>query len=184
MSASGLPGGIGKKLIPERESHFFRWFSLEPTDEPEWHLHGDGRRTFRPSGPAFHALVRLDLLVSPDDEVMAAELHLDRRFVEDARNAPFARDIAKSFLSWAIDGAEATPLVANIADFRASPVPPLSRSRGPAPAKPAGAGYAVYLGNEPSATELINGMQVALANEEQPGKGVWLKIAVPAEMRG
>jgi hypothetical protein len=54
---------------------------------------------FRPNGPAFQRLVKLELTVAPDETITAARLHILRDFIE--ANSANAGDVVKSFVRYA-----------------------------------------------------------------------------------
>jgi len=106
-------------LESERGSEFFTWFHLAPVGTPiavdgsqAWH-------SFRPTGSAFQALVEVDVLSEADGKIEGASLGLDRSFIDDPRNGVFARDIAKSFMAWAVrkPSPAVSILIANIDDL-------------------------------------------------------------------
>ncbi len=105
-------------LPTELKSGFFQWFHLTESCPPVAAENGQSWQCFRPSGDSFHTLVELDVLTNAKGVVLASQLGLDRAFIE-GRNAPFARDIAKSYLGWAMPKLpwEFTGLVQNIADL-------------------------------------------------------------------
>src|SRR5262245_26046296 len=98
----GRPTPLFGRLADERKGEFFTWFNLVERGAPSPERDGHVRHYFHPSGPAFQRLVKFDLSVAADDTIVAAQLSLDRDFVEDARNSAFARDISKSFLAWSL----------------------------------------------------------------------------------
>jgi hypothetical protein len=163
-----------KTLSEERQSHFFSWFHLEPEGEPSLvDLHAS--QIFRPSGAAFQKLVRLEVIAGEGDKIVSAELWLDRRFIE-GRQSAFARDIAKSFLEWSLEGDKSelkSTLIANIGNMRAANEPVITRADAikPVPLDPS-SGYGVFLGYRSSVTlELANATvslkQVVLDNRAQ-----------------
>src|SRR5262249_35144586 len=171
-----------KTLSQERKGHFSSWFHLQPDGAPNPPAPGVTRQSFRPSGLAFQPLVKLDVLVSGAEEVAGAELWIDRHFV-DGSNSAFARDIAASFLSWAL-GEErddtARTLIANIGDMRAANEPVIMRADAvpPPPPHDRTGCYAVYLGQMPSAAIPLPHARLALENVELGDNGRWLKLAV------
>jgi hypothetical protein len=154
-------------LANERKGEFFIWFHLAPRQASS---PGDDGRTwhhFHPEGSDFQHLVKLDVLTAPNDEIVTARLSLDREFVEDRRNSPFARDIAKSFLAWSLryePSRDAQPLIANIATFGASGATVLARGDAPQPPIDTTGGYAVYLGRREDATLSLTRVRLTLRN--------------------
>jgi len=123
MNSGAERTGLGETLVAARAGGFFSWFSLEPVDAaavvpgaaPEipvqaWHL-------FRPSGPRFHPLVELAVGTGGDERIVAACLGIDREFIAGARDRPFARDIAKSFLDWILPDDARAVLAPDIVDI-------------------------------------------------------------------
>jgi hypothetical protein len=154
-------------LAEERQGHFFSWFHLEQEGEPK-PAGRDLRLSFRPAGPAFHAVVRLDVMVHPGDQIVGSELWVDRNFI-DGTQSSFARDIVSSFLGWALtdEKAEATKaLIQNIADMRAANEPVIMRADAlpPRPATDRTGGYAVFAGRREPATVALAGADLTLQN--------------------
>src|SRR5205807_566779 len=121
----------------EQQTEFFTWFNLIRSGEPERQDRAGTWQSFRPSGPAFQHLVRLELLIGARRNLRAAELWVARTFIGDPRNVSFARDITSSFLRWALGDVEnqsADGLIANIADMRGTGV--IVRAPVAAPPKP------------------------------------------------
>jgi hypothetical protein len=172
------------KLADEREGEFFTWFHLQERDAPAPEPGGRMRHCFHPSGPAFQEFVKLDLVVARDDAIVAAQLALDRDFVEDARNGPFARDIAKSFLLWALrhePGPAARPLIANIANPAAAGTPVIAHTGtmpGPPSADSSG-GSDVFLGQRLAAKLALAGASVALRNTANGRRWLIIEVTVP-----
>jgi hypothetical protein len=186
-----------RTLAAERDGHFFRWFHLEPTQAPAaagpltWHC-------FRPSGEAFAALVELDVGTLGDGTIVASSLGLARSFI-DGGQSPFARDIARSYLGWALEdpGREAAAaLIANIGNLTGGGVTVLMRDP-PAPAPKDGTGgYAVFAGSAAGVTIELAGTTLRIANRDGalpaasvyaaagaavspvPGRPAWLRIDV------
>ena len=169
-------------LSEERQGHFFSWFNLEPEGEPKPAVL-DTCLGFRPSGPAFHALVRLDVMVRSGDQIVGSELWVDRSFV-DGKQSAFARDNVASFLGWALkdEDAEAkNALIANIADMGAANEPVIMRRDGAPPKPPADrtGGYAVFAGRRELATFALGGSDLTLRNGTSDDRShPWLMIKV------
>jgi hypothetical protein len=183
LTGLGEPRPIGGKLAEERETGFFRWFHLQPSEDPSRPVDGGVWRSFRPPAPAFHALVRLDLLVDGSDVVIEAQLRLDRRLVDGPRNSASARDIASSFLGWALKKEQAArghPLIANIADMRQAAEPVIMHADAMEPRPPADptGGYAVYLGQQESAATTVGNARVMLSNVAEADGSRWLVLRV------
>jgi len=184
-------------LESERGSEFFTWFHLAPVGTPiavdgsqAWH-------SFRPTGSAFQALVEVDVLSEADGKIEGASLGLDRSFIDDPRNGVFARDIAKSFMAWAVrkPSPAVSILIANIDDLSSAGTTVIMRGPAPEPPPPdTTGGYRIYLGREQRASFADNGVTLAFTNfpgrlpaermfeaagdqGSKPGSG-WLRIDV------
>jgi hypothetical protein len=154
-------------LQNELGSDFFRFFHLEPTGTTAaaggsltWH-------SFRPSGPAFHSLVEVDVLAGGDGAISAASIGLERSFINDPRNAVFARDIAKSFLAWTIRSPSLPigNLIANIADLSRAGGTVIMRGPHPRPPPPDTTGaYDVYRGRAQRASIADAGLTLTFTN--------------------
>jgi hypothetical protein len=82
-------GQFGSSPRSFSASPFAKWFSLKPAPERVGRL--------RPEGAAFHDLVSIDM-ETQGVRLSALVLTISRAMIDDPRNGPFARDIAKSFL--------------------------------------------------------------------------------------
>lgn len=174
-------------------SEFFSWFHLEPAGSAHG-VEGGLWHAFRPSGPAFHEKVCIEIRTDQHGVITESLLGLDRAFIE-GREGAFARDVAKSYLLWALPApaaAEAAPLIANLSDLRnAGPV----LMRGPSqPPPPDTSGlYAIFLGEHALGETRLAGMRTGMTNvpgpmpaanlfrapaESVPVPWGWLKISV------
>jgi hypothetical protein len=154
-------------LQNELKSDFFSFFHLAPAGDPIAVANGQTWHSFRPSGPAFHALVEVDVLTDSTGAIAAASLGIARSFIKDARNGVFARDIAKSFLSWAIrnPSPQVGNLIANVADFSRSGTTVIMRGSPPAPPPADSTGlFAVFRGNAAGATITDGGITLTFTN--------------------
>jgi hypothetical protein len=154
-------------LQTEQGSEFFSWFHLAPVGTPTTVGGSQAWHGFRPTGSAFQALVEVDVLSEADGKIEAASLGLDRSFIDDPRNAVFARDIAKSFLAWAIrkPSPQISALIANLADLSSAGGTIIMRGPAPQPPPPdTTGGYRVYLGREPRASFAGDDTRLAFAN--------------------
>lgn len=171
-----------RSLSVERRGHFFSWFNLEPDGETE-PTGRDACLSFRPLGAAFHALVRLDVMVRSGDRIVGSELWVDRSFV-DGMQSSFARDIVASFLGWALKDEEAeakNALIANIEDMSAANESVIMRTDA-APPKPSAdptGGYAVFTGRRELATLALGGTELVLRNGTSDDRSLnWLTIKI------
>ncbi len=155
-----------RRLFAERRSEFFTWFHFEPDDEPL--PDGADLCRFRPSGAAFRSLVALDVTVDADDGIGAVRLALDRSFVSGPDDA-FARDLAGSFLDWALDEAaheRAAPLIANIGDLAAANTPVIAAAELPPPPADTTDAYAVFTGDHDQAVVELGSAMLTLTNAD------------------
>ena len=153
-------------LQTEQQSDFFTFFHLTPAGAPSAIAGGQAWHSFRPSGPAFHDLVEVDILAGADGAISAARIAVDRSFIDSPSNGVFARDIAKSFLSWSIrnPSPQIANLIANLADLSGTGGTVIMRGT-PSPPPPDATGlYNVYLGHAPRATLTDGGVTLAFTN--------------------
>ena len=168
MPASRAPL-LGLELHQARDTWFFQWFHLQrQTARRE----GDGGLIrFAPQGGAFRNKVALDLAVDAGGAISSMTLGLERAFVDDADDGPYARDIAQAFLRATLPPADATPARA-LADEIATVDSPPAYAHGPSQA------YSVYLGQTAEHTlESDYGALVTVANLGIEGTD-WLLISV------
>jgi hypothetical protein len=120
VSEDPSPCGLGDRLSNAQRGGFFSWFCLaavaadEPSPDPAVVSAHQWER-FRPSGPRFHHLVELAVGLDESGCIGAANLAIDRSFIEQPAVRPFARDIAKSFLHWVLPTEAAAALHDEIA---------------------------------------------------------------------
>lgn len=104
---------LGKTLSAATSDDFFRWFDWERYEPASKLADGNVWNGFRPKGEKFRALATLNVETDAADRVVDMTLCLDRAFIEQPKDAPFARDLAASFLRWALSETERRA----IADF-------------------------------------------------------------------
>lgn len=156
---------IGAALKVALDQEFFRWFALERYEPPQTLVHGNTWHGFRPSGEKFRSLVTVNL-ETEGDRVIDATLCLDRAFVEHPKDGAFARDIAASFLRWALSPDQQ----AAIGGFRTElgdlgpNVIRLSQASAPPPAGDPSPLYRVYLGRDKEAEQVLPGVLLRLVN--------------------
>jgi hypothetical protein len=151
-------GKFGSTLSTAIESEFFRFFHLiEAGSEPE-----QGARvvTYRPQAAQFRDLVAVKLSVDAGGGIRAAQLTLSRRFIEDATNAPFARDIAKSFIADSVSDHDRRPEVADL-------VQAIWRPQKMAAIPP---GLRVYAGLGDTYSTPVDADRLRLANQQKHGE--------------
>jgi hypothetical protein len=168
MPASRAPL-LGQELHQARDTWVFQWFHLQRQTARR-----DGDRgliRFAPQGGAFRNKVALDLAVDAIGKISSMTLGLERAFIDDSEDGPYARDIAQAFLRAALppaDAAEARSLADEVATLDTA---------AEAPAGPSAA-CAVYLGSAAEHTlESEHGALVTLANVGIDGTD-WLLISV------
>jgi hypothetical protein len=100
-----MAGLLGIKMPDAQKSlDLFTWFFFTKVEEaPDL----PGAIVFRPKGPAFQRLVKLELILAPDETITAAGLYILRDFME--ANSANAGDVAKSFVRYG-DGPEIAKL--------------------------------------------------------------------------
>jgi CHAT domain-containing protein/tetratricopeptide (TPR) repeat protein len=89
-------GQLGPNVSSALKSDFFTFFHLRQAESEV----GDERTaiTYKPGAPQFRDLVTVVLTVDTKQNIIGAQLALNRRFIVDPMNGVFANDIAKSFL--------------------------------------------------------------------------------------
>jgi hypothetical protein len=106
VSDDSHPCGLGNRLSDAQRSGFFSWFCLSAVSADEVSLDpaiGSAQDCrFRPSGQRFHQLVELAVRLDESECIRAAHLGVARSFIDAPAIRPFARDVAKSFLNWAL----------------------------------------------------------------------------------
>jgi hypothetical protein len=99
-------GVLGNSIAQASKSEFFQWFHLKESGQaPEGQL---TRRTFQPTAPQFHDLVRVVLTADSKQTLRGASLVIKRSFIEDPMHHTLANDITKSFLMAVLEGEDAT----------------------------------------------------------------------------
>jgi hypothetical protein len=153
-------------LQTEQKSDFFSFFHLIPDGSPVAIAGAQSWQSFRPSGPSFHNLVEVDILTDKDGTIREARIGLDRSFINDPRNGVFARDIAKSFLTWSVrdPSPQTVSLIANLADLSGAGSTVIVRDSAAPPPPDATGLYGVYLGPAPHATFTDGGVTLAFTN--------------------
>ena len=167
MPASRAPL-LGQELHQARDTWFFQWFHLQ-RQTARRDAEG-GLIRFGPQGGAFRNKVVLDLAVDGVGAIASMTLGLERAFVDDADDGPYARDIAQAFLRAALppaDAVQARALADEVAALETT-------ADGQQPSE----AYAVYLGEKAENTlESDYGALVSLANLGIDGTD-WLLISV------
>jgi hypothetical protein len=167
MPASRAPL-LGQELLQARDTWFFQWFHLQrQTARREG---GGGLIRFAPQGGAFRNKVALDLAVDAGGAISSMTLGLERAFVDDADDGPYARDIAQAFLRAALPPADAGQARALADEIATLETPADERHQSEA--------YGVYLGQKAEHTlESDYGALVTIANLGMDGVD-WLLISV------
>jgi len=156
---------IGSKLTQALDQEFFRWFSLERYEPSRTLADGSSWHGFRPSGETFKTLVTVNLETA-GDRITDATLCLDRAFVEHPKDGAFARDITASFLRWVLSAnqqaaiagflGELGDLGPNVIRLARTPPPPPPQSPGPL--------YRVFIGQDKTAEQALEGVVLRLNN--------------------
>jgi hypothetical protein len=175
------PAPSRRVLDAERSGEFFGWFGFAPAAAAEADA-GGAWHCFRPSGPAFAAVAELDVRTDAAGAIVSSLLGLDRSFI-DGRNGPFARDLARSYLGWALAGSArdaAAALIANVGDLRAAGAPVLVRGDPPPAPAPDKSGLAdVFSGRTSEATARFADVTVEMLNFGWPFPSPPIYRAVP-----
>jgi hypothetical protein len=175
-------GEFGETEASLLASGFFAWFHFESAGDAS----DADQRAFRPSGEAFHDLVLLTTRATAEGMLQGLTLSLRRSFIADTRQAPFARDLAKSFLG-AVASADLKPIAPLMDEifFRDSTGPVLMRGPRPQlPAKPS-EGYLTFAGDQSAwatkfgqlaltMTNLADSTLFVMEARRAPGRGGWL----------
>jgi hypothetical protein len=162
---------LGAKLPDaQKQVDLFTWFFFTKVDEPP----SDGAQNatvFRPNGPAFHNLVKLELEIAADETITKASLHIERAFIENPSQCVFAADLAKSFVRYA-DAPSVDELAQeiNARTMARSSQPIILRGSAPSVSGKPSAAYRVYAG-EASRQSLGN---MALENRTIGDKRVFV----------
>ena len=177
------PGFLGRPLAEARESGFFVWFHLTETASA---VDAKGGRlvSYKPSGPRFHDLTTLQVAVDGRDNVQRMDLWLLRAFIESGGNAPFARDIAKSFLAAAPPADDASALASLAAEIEHRLGPSERVIVGPGYVKPElppepSQGYACYAGTREAYRQDLAHSRLEMRNEAGPD-GLGLRLSLIA----
>jgi hypothetical protein len=167
---TGAASPAERRLADQRGADFFTWFHLEPVADPAVSVAHGTWHAFRPAGEVFRPLVELGVLVDLADFIVETRLGLDRAFI-GGRNGAFARDIAGSYLLWALGSAareEARGLFTNIEDMRNLATPLITGVPLPAPSPDLTGAYEVFLGREAEVDTTFATQRVTLTNFAGP----------------
>ncbi len=182
-----------RSIGEESQSEFFSWFHLKPVASLQ-EVEGGFWHAFRPAGLSFHDRVCVEIRTDEHGIIVESVLGLERSFI-GGPDAAFARDIAKSFLRWALSGpaaSEAESLIANISDLQGAGSVLMRGHSLPPPLDTSGL-YAIFLGSHEHGETRFAGMQTGMTNlpgampaaylfqaSVEPGPALWgwLKISV------
>ena len=177
---------LGRGLKEALDHEFFRWFHLARYEPPRALADGATWHGFRPAGEKFSALVTVNLETDAAAHVADATLCLDRAFVEDRSEGAFARDLAASFLRWAVPPDEQpllADLLAELGDLgpnviRLGDVPAMALPSEPTPL------YRTYLGRLKEAELALPGKVLRLVNlqardgpRDPRHDWIWIRVA-------
>jgi hypothetical protein len=139
---------LGKPLGAAISDEFFRWFHWERYESPSKLADGNVWNGFRPQGEKFRALATLNVETDAADHIVDVTLCLDRAFVEHPKDGAFARDVAASFLRWALSENECS-VIAGFLDELGDLGPNVIRlgKAAPVPADPSPL-YRVFAGRD------------------------------------
>lgn len=178
--------GVGQRLEQAKQTDFFKFFALVEDGTAEPAPGGLTTANFRPRAGQFRQLVKVSLTLDSGGVIRAAELAIERSFVDDPFSGIFARDIAKSFIRFAVPPGDEHAIndLANEIEFPKESgaydtvrVAPGSDPKLPAqPTK----GYLVYLGKQPLFQQALAKSTLRMENVRAAGKGAVLHISVGA----
>jgi CHAT domain-containing protein len=106
-------GQLGPNKSSALKSEFFTFFDLRQVDSAA--RDGETAITYKPQARQFRDLVTAVLTVDASQNIVGAQLALNRSFIEDPANGVFARDIAKSFLLACVTDLEEYPELSDAA---------------------------------------------------------------------
>jgi hypothetical protein len=184
------PGGVdppvgadkslsGRKLAEARNEDFFQFFRLAPLPGTVV-LEAGTRHDFRPSGPAFRNLVLVQILVDDEQRIKGVDVLVNRSFIDEAKTAPFARDLVKSVLRDfvpAADRARIQPLINEVEFGNANRVQ-IAGSAPPQLPNPPTAGYQTFLGRQEQFEQKLGTVQLVLWNGNEEGDDKLLRISI------
>ena len=161
---------LGARPKAATETAFFQWFHLEPVPAES----GGRTMRFRPSGPSFKNEVALDITVDGEGNVAQFALCVQRGFIADARNGPFAADITASFVAGVIsanDRPAAEPLIAALRREMVNRPTVIARAGAVPEEQPLGAwsgAMDVYYGSADSFEPELSRCELSFQNEVTP----------------
>jgi hypothetical protein len=168
-------GAFGNRLDDAKTSHLFAWFHLEQTEETR-NSAGHHVLTFRPKSPQFGPLVSLDITIDDAARILAMDLRLLRRFLDDHRDGAFARDIAKSFLQSATPARDMALIGGLISRIETDMIGMAIHHRAAQPSEvfpeTFDEMYLTFLGQKPIATQPLSLTKVTLTNIDMGGNAV------------
>lgn len=162
-------GALGQALASALTSSFFLRFELSEYEPPKAIGNGRNWHGFHLGESRFQSLVTLNLETNAAGFIDCLTLCLDRAILSQPTDRSFARDIAESFLTWALpvdDRLSVAELVAEIGDISrygsiVSPHAEISRSDLPHFPSP---GYRVFLGYESEFEQELAGSRLRIVN--------------------
>ena len=158
LASSASAQLIGSRLDAAQKTDLFTFFNLTEDGRAPDGAHV--RATFKTSAKSpFRPLMRVELQLTGNDAVSAAQVALSREFI-NSKNGVFARDLAKSFLKAALTDAQ---MSAHAGLFDA-----IRRPGSKAPAGPDAAAYAVFLGKSRAATITLDNGELSFVNQAGP----------------
>ena len=170
-------GALGDSIESAKKTDFFRWFSLVQVGSTR-DASGSEVIEFQPEGEKFRKFVSFKLTGDSAGRLLAAELTLDREFINSPENGVFAADIAKSFLLDAIPKKD-LPKVKTLADeiqigsFRSSGQPVIVRvDKTPQLPKHSSPGCDTYRDLRQQWRLPLKGIQLSLENKNVNGRRV------------
>jgi hypothetical protein len=183
-SQEQFDGLVGSRLEDAKKTDLFTWFCLTEIESvrkgPEYVTR------FKPGGGKFRDLVDVCVYTDRKNRILTITLSLDRAFINDKNDSPFARDIAKSFLQSAFSRQEYSSIaeLANEIEYRYEVGEPMViRVHRPQPNLPLtySLGYLTYLGKNRSFENNLSRSILRLKNMRTPDGNY--KLHISAEVK-
>ena len=169
--STGPFGSFGDTPATLQNSHFFRWFNFARIDDA-----AEDVDVYGPRNPTFHPFARLLVRRGWNGRLSGLTLRVARDFIDDRHQAPYARDLIKSFC---LAAAEPTAELTALADelmFRDAPGPLIARGRGPfLPSHPSPV-FLIVAGKEDTCRLASGLVEITLSNGPGPPAGVVIDV--------
>jgi hypothetical protein len=182
-----MPTLLGQPLGLVAGSPVFSWFHLTPVEPLPTGM--SPVAGFRPSGERFHDLVFVEIALTPELNVRALTLSLQRRFIDRVADNPFARDIAKSLLAAAVPDADRDHVAAflsALSDLTAGGATVIAHAaapRGDAVTHRHDPAYEVFLGERRTARVDGAFSSLSVRNGKHGGDPIWTMTVTASDVR-